>query len=189
MLTPVKNVIRFSIVSPCKKESQRVRQKQVPNRYEAEPANSAKMHAERSVKAASLQAKMEKTYTDSTQYFLEDPNKRITTNIWRIAASIVTRPATDEAVAIASKGGKSKAAVSRRKPSGTPCLGFMMQYLELVDRTSRKVVEFIMMLTDDTRQDAIQVLSGKYLLYSKFMPSHIHKTIFRSDGASCFHAL
>ena len=103
-------------MSPRKKESQRVRQKQVPNQYEAEPANSAKMHTERSVKAALLQAKMEKTYTDSTQYFLEDPNKRITTNIWRIAASIVTRPATDEAVAIASKGGKSKAAVSRRKP-------------------------------------------------------------------------
>jgi hypothetical protein len=35
------------------------------------------MHTERSVKAALLQAKMEKTYTDSTQYFLEDPNKRI----------------------------------------------------------------------------------------------------------------
>ena len=34
---------------------------------------------------------------------------------------------------------------------GTPCLGFMMQYLELVDGTPRKVVEFVMMLTDDTR--------------------------------------
>jgi hypothetical protein len=39
------------------------------------------MHAERSVKAASLQAKMEKAYTDSTQYFLEDPIERLTTNI------------------------------------------------------------------------------------------------------------
>ena len=69
---------------------------------------------------------------------------------------------------------------------GTLCLGFMMQYLELVDETSRKVVEFAMMLTDNTRQDAIQVLSRKYLLFSKFMPpSHIRKTIFRSDGARC----
>ena len=79
MSSPVKKVIRFAISSPRKKKPQRVRQK--PVRYEAEPANSAKMHAERSVKAASLQAKMEKAYTDSTQYFLEDPIERLTTNI------------------------------------------------------------------------------------------------------------
>jgi hypothetical protein len=49
-----------------------------------------------------------------------------------------------------------------------------------------KKVTFVMLLTDDTLQDDWEVACGKNIIYSKYLPAHITKVHFVSDGAGCF---
>lgn len=71
---------------------------------------------------------------------------------------------------------------------GTSCLGFMIVTNSITDGDETKDMCFVMCLTDDTTQDEWEVLCAKAMIYDKFLPEHISKVKWRSDGASCFNS-
>jgi hypothetical protein len=75
---------------------------------------------------------------------------------------------------------------------GTSLLGFMVTTNPRDDEEAKakakgeKDVFFVMLLTDDTLQDDWEVAVGKRVIYEKYLPSHVTKVCFTSDGAGCF---
>ena len=76
---------------------------------------------------------------------------------------------------------------------GTSCLGFMI--LTNVDSKEGTVdVNFVLLFSNDTTQDANFVLSAKAYIYSEFVPTLFPDDIgtinvkFESDGAGCFNS-
>ena len=68
---------------------------------------------------------------------------------------------------------------------GTTMLGAMI-IMNDKDGGEMKTVSFVMMGTDDSKQDYHAVACAKTFLYEKCLPSHIKKARFCSDGAGCF---
>jgi hypothetical protein len=72
---------------------------------------------------------------------------------------------------------------------GTSLLGFMIT-TNSSDEESKakglKEVTFVMMVTDDCLQDDWGVACAKSVLYKEYLPEHIKKVHFISDGAGCF---
>lgn len=72
---------------------------------------------------------------------------------------------------------------------GTTCIGFMVAHNATdpeAKASGKQCVTFVMMFTDDSLQDEIEVICAKALLYTQFLPSWIDKVHFRADGAGCF---
>ena len=72
---------------------------------------------------------------------------------------------------------------------GTSCIGFMIisnSTDPAVREKGLKEVQFIMMFTDDTKQDDHSVACAKAEIYQHHLPQHVSKVIFRADGAGCF---
>jgi hypothetical protein len=74
---------------------------------------------------------------------------------------------------------------------GTSLLGFMVTTNPRDDEEGSKAkgekdVFFVMLLTDDTLQDDWEVAVGKRIVYEEYLPSHVTKVRFTSDGAGCF---
>jgi hypothetical protein len=72
---------------------------------------------------------------------------------------------------------------------GTSMLGFMITTNPKdPDEKAKGMrdVSFVMMVTDDTLQDEHEVACAKAMLYSQYLPEHITKVRFVSDGAGCF---
>eukprot|EP00980_Cylindrotheca_fusiformis_P025942 scaffold14950_cov156-Cylindrotheca_fusiformis.AAC.1 len=72
---------------------------------------------------------------------------------------------------------------------GTTALGFMI-VTNPADQALKtkgiKDVKFVMMVTDDSRQDDWAVACGKSYIYQNHLPAAIEKVIFVADGAGCF---
>jgi hypothetical protein len=72
---------------------------------------------------------------------------------------------------------------------GTSLLGFMIT-TNSADEESKakglKDVTFVMMVTDDCLQDDWDVACAKSIVYKEYLPKHIKKVHFVSDGAGCF---
>ena len=68
---------------------------------------------------------------------------------------------------------------------GTTMIGAMI-IINDKDGGDMKNVNFVMMATDDSKQDYHAVACAKTFLYEKCLPSHIKKARFCSDGAGCF---
>eukprot|EP00980_Cylindrotheca_fusiformis_P023019 scaffold10054_cov140-Cylindrotheca_fusiformis.AAC.10 len=72
---------------------------------------------------------------------------------------------------------------------GTTALGFMI-VTNPTDPNLKadgiKDVTFVMMVTDDSRQDDWAVACGKSYIYQNHLPHAIKKVIFVADGAGCF---
>jgi hypothetical protein len=72
---------------------------------------------------------------------------------------------------------------------GTSLLGFMLT-TNSSDKESKakglKEVTFVMMVTDDCLQDDWGVACAKGVVYKEYLPKHIKKVHFVSDGAGCF---
>jgi hypothetical protein len=75
---------------------------------------------------------------------------------------------------------------------GTSLLGFMIAS-NASDEESRakgiKEVTFVMMITDDCLQDDWEVACAKSVLYKEYLPAHVTKVHFVSDGAGCFKSM
>jgi hypothetical protein len=75
------------------------------------------------------------------------------------------------------------------KRGGTTLLGFMIT-TNTADEESKakglKEVTFVMMVTDDCLQDDWEVACAKNVVYKQYLPKHITKVNFVSDGAGCF---
>jgi hypothetical protein len=72
---------------------------------------------------------------------------------------------------------------------GTNLLGFMIttNALDEADKLQGvKDVEFVFMVTDDCLTDAWEVACAKTTLYEEFLPDHVKRVRFWSDGAGCF---
>jgi hypothetical protein len=72
---------------------------------------------------------------------------------------------------------------------GTSLLGFMIIINSMIeDERSRgiKDVRFVLMATDDTKQDEWNVMCAKSEVYKRYIPDHCPKVWFQSDGAGCF---
>jgi hypothetical protein len=72
---------------------------------------------------------------------------------------------------------------------GTSMLGFMITTNPKdpdEKANGMKDVSFVMMVTDDSLQDEHEVACAKAMLYSQYLPEHITKVRFVSDGAGCF---
>jgi hypothetical protein len=72
---------------------------------------------------------------------------------------------------------------------GTNLLGFMIttNSLDEADKLQGvKDVQFIFMVTDDSLTDAWEVACAKATVYEEFLPDHVEKVRFWSDGAGCF---
>jgi hypothetical protein len=72
---------------------------------------------------------------------------------------------------------------------GTSMLGFMITTNPTDDEQRAKGVKevnFVMMVTDDTLQDEHGVACAKAIVYKNYLPKHIKKVRFVSDGAGCF---
>jgi hypothetical protein len=72
---------------------------------------------------------------------------------------------------------------------GTNLLGFMITTNSLVEADNLrgvKDVQFIFMVTDDSLTDAWEVACAKTAVYEEFLPDHVKKVRFWSDGAGCF---
>jgi hypothetical protein len=72
---------------------------------------------------------------------------------------------------------------------GTNLLGFMIttNSLDEADKVQGvKDVQFVFMVTDDCLTDAWEVACAKMMLYEEFLPDHVKKVRFWSDGAGCF---
>ena len=74
---------------------------------------------------------------------------------------------------------------------GTSCLGFMV-ITNSEDAEVRangiKEVKFIMMFSDDAKQDELSIASAKYEVYTKHLPPEVSKVRFHSDGAGAFQS-
>jgi len=68
---------------------------------------------------------------------------------------------------------------------GITGLGFMIAYNN-PEEPSKKIVKFLLLLTDDTLQDAEQVACAKQYVYSNELPPWVNRVRFRSDGAGCY---
>jgi hypothetical protein len=72
---------------------------------------------------------------------------------------------------------------------GTNLLGFMIT-TNLLDEADKlrgvKDVQFVYMVTDDSLTDAWEVACAKTIVYEEFLPDHVKKVRFWSDGAGCF---
>jgi hypothetical protein len=72
---------------------------------------------------------------------------------------------------------------------GTSMLGFMI-VSNSTDEEQRakgiKEVNFVMMVTDDGLQDEWEVACAKKVVYTDYLPDHVKKVHFVSDGAGCF---
>jgi hypothetical protein len=75
---------------------------------------------------------------------------------------------------------------------GTSLLGFMIAS-NASDEESRakgiNEVTFVMMITDDCLQDDWEVPYAKSVLYKEYLPAHVTKVHFVSDGAGCFKSM
>jgi hypothetical protein len=72
---------------------------------------------------------------------------------------------------------------------GTNLLGFMITTNSLDEADNLqgvKEVQFVFMVTDDCLTDAWEVACAKTTLYEEFLPDHVKKVRFWSDGAGCF---
>jgi hypothetical protein len=73
---------------------------------------------------------------------------------------------------------------------GTNLLGFMITTNSLVEADNKlrgvKDVQFVFMVTDDSLTDAWEVACAKATVYEEFLPDHVKKVRFWSDGAGCF---
>jgi hypothetical protein len=72
---------------------------------------------------------------------------------------------------------------------GTNLLGFMIttNALNKADKLQGvKDVQFVFMVTDDCLTDAWEVACAKTTLYEEFLPDHVTRVRFWSDGAGCF---
>jgi hypothetical protein len=72
---------------------------------------------------------------------------------------------------------------------GTNLLGFMITTNSLDEADNLqgvKDVQFVFMVTDDCLTDAWEVVCAKTTLYDEFLPDHVKKVRFWSDGAGCF---
>ena len=60
-----------------------------------------------------------------------------------------------------------------------------------VQEKGLKDVQFVMMLSIDTKQDdhACAVACAKAKIYGIHLPTQVNKVIFRSDGAGCFKSI
>ena len=67
---------------------------------------------------------------------------------------------------------------------GIPCLRFMITYGQAIQT---KKVEFVMILTNDTTQDAAMVKSTKCHIYRHLLLTQIDTVYFRSDSAASFN--
>jgi hypothetical protein len=72
---------------------------------------------------------------------------------------------------------------------GTSLLGFMIA-TNPIDEESKvkgiKDVTFVMMVTDDCLQDDWEVACAKSVVYKDYLPAHVKRAHFVSDGAGCF---
>jgi hypothetical protein len=72
---------------------------------------------------------------------------------------------------------------------GTSLLGFMIT-TNSTDKESKakglKDVTFVMMVTNDCLQDDWGVACAKSVVYKEYLPKHIKKVLFVSDGTGCF---
>jgi hypothetical protein len=72
---------------------------------------------------------------------------------------------------------------------GTSMLGFMITTNSLDEDDKAKgikQVSFVMMVTDDALQDEHEVACAKSIIYKQYLPPHVRKVRFTSDGAGCF---
>lgn len=72
---------------------------------------------------------------------------------------------------------------------GTSMLGFMITTNSTDEGDKEKGVKkisFVMMVTDDCLQDEHEVACAKNTVYKKYLPDHVTKVRFTSDGAGCF---
>jgi hypothetical protein len=72
---------------------------------------------------------------------------------------------------------------------GTNLLGFMIT-TNSPDKADKlqgvKDVQFVFMVTDDSLTDAWEVACAKAMVYEEFLPDHVKKVRFWTDGAGCF---
>jgi hypothetical protein len=72
---------------------------------------------------------------------------------------------------------------------GTNLLGFMIT-TNLLDKADKlqgvKDVQFVFMVTDNSLTDAWEVTCAKGMVYEEFLPDHVKKVRFWTDGAGCF---
>jgi hypothetical protein len=114
------------------------------------------------------------------------------------AAKVLDNLADDEAVVTSDYKMKILSCFFRENQKkwfgkrGTSLLGFMIAS-NASDEESRakgiKEVTFVMMITDDCLQDDWEVACVKNVVYKEYLPKHVKKVHFVSDGAGCFKSM